>query len=108
MREFELPVFGGDVLVLLLGLWRELCDALEDVLEKCREVSGTDRCAGEVRKSEPGEVDNDGPSDLEHSDTYDQKNRYVPDYGESFLGKIFPCLIVYIIGIKITENLFLY
>lgn len=70
LREFELPVFGGDVLVLLLGLWRELCDALEDVLEKCREVSGTDRCAGEVRKSEPGEVDNDGPSDLEHSDTF--------------------------------------
>lgn len=71
LRELELPVFGGDVLVLLLGLWRELCDALEDVLEKCREVSGTDRCAGEVRKSEPGEVDNDGPSDLEHSDTCD-------------------------------------
>lgn len=73
LRELELPVFGGDVLVLLLGLWRELWDALEDVLEKCREVSGTDRCAGEVRKSEPGEVDNDGPSDLEHSDTCKQK-----------------------------------
>jgi len=90
LREFELPVFGGDVPVLLLGLWRELWDALEDVLEKCREVSGTDRCAGEVRKSEPGEVDNDGPSDLEHSDTCDQKNsRSGLWHGEKFPIKIF-------------------
>jgi len=76
LRELELPVFGGDVPVLLLGLCRELCDARDDVREKCREVSGTERCAGEVRKSEPGEVDSDGPSDLEHSDTCEQKDTY--------------------------------
>lgn len=69
-REFELPVFGGDVPVLLLGLCSELWDAREDVREKWRDVNGTERCAGDVRKSEPGEVDNDGPSDFEHSETF--------------------------------------
>lgn len=79
-RELELPVFGGDEPVLLLGLCNELWDALEDVLEKCREVRGTERWAGDVRKSDPGEVDNDGPSDFEHSETCEQN--------ESFLNSI--------------------
>lgn len=69
LRELELPVFGGEEPVLLLGLCSELWDALEDALEKCREVKGIERWAGEVKKSEPGDVDNDGPADFEHSDT---------------------------------------
>lgn len=69
-NEFELPVFGGEEPVLLIGLWRELCDARDEVLEKCLDVSGTERWAGDVKKSEPGEVDSEGPSDLEHSDTW--------------------------------------
>lgn len=72
-REFELPVFGGDEPVLLLGLCSDDCDALDDVLEKWRDVRGTDRCAGDVRKSDPGDVDSDGPSDFEHSDTCGQQ-----------------------------------
>ena len=70
LRELELPVFGGDEPVLLLGLCNEDCEALDDVLEKWRELRGTERCAGDVRKSDPGDVDSDGPSDFEHSDTF--------------------------------------
>lgn len=60
---------GGEEPVLLLGLCRELCEAREEVREKCREAIGMERWAGDVKKSEPGEVDSEGPSDFEQSET---------------------------------------
>lgn len=73
-RLLELPVFGGEEPVLLTGDWSELWEAREEVREKCRllAVTGTDLWAGDVRKSDPGDVDNDGPSDFEHSETCGQ------------------------------------
>ena len=84
-KEFELPVFGGDEPELLLGLWSELCEAREDVLEKWREVKGTERWAGDVRKSEPGDVDSDGPSDFEHSETWNPNERKKKIYFKSIV-----------------------
>lgn len=69
LREFELPVLGGDDPVLLHGLWRELWDVRDDVREKWRDIA-TERWAGDVKKSDPGDVESDGPSDFEHSDTF--------------------------------------
>lgn len=48
-NELELPVLGGDEPVLLLGLCNELCDVLDDVLEKLRDDIGTERWAGDVK-----------------------------------------------------------
>lgn len=70
-KELAEPDFGGEEELLLQGDCRLDCDVLDD-LEYCLDIDmGTDRCAGEpTMKSDPGEVDKDGPSDLEHSETF--------------------------------------
>lgn len=79
------PHLGGDEETLLQGLCRLLCDVLELALEYCRDdiLFGTLRCPGEPTiKSEPGDVDKLGPSDL-HSDTFLDRHECELEHSET-------------------------
>lgn len=83
------PPLGGDEDTLFTGLCRLPSLVRELALEYCLEdmFAGTERWVGEVIKSDPGDVDKLGPSDL-HSDTFLDRQEVAFEHSETLLERL--------------------